>query len=425
MDRRSKACYFFVLFVSLVGAFSLYGGEEKGREPGKLLIRTFPLEAELYRGSERILPAERRAEWKTYLVPKGFQVLTLRAAGYQEKNLHIQMSSFLEIEEKLERTDSRLTLVGETPTGRWPKGVMFHPNQPLILVTLLDGVGIDRIFFPSLVPRETFRLSNSKQEVTGFVEFCSFPQRGEIWVSQMLTHEVHILKANTLQKIGTIPVQGVWPKVICTDPEERYAYVSNWESRSISVIDTERRKVIHLIPVSGIPRGLAITRGGILYVCLYEPGDIELIDTKTFTRIKTIPLGPGAKRHIVLDEHRDLAYVSDMATGLVTKLSLKKDKPIASIWVGSNPNTLALTTDGRFLFVSIRGRNHPEDYQKKGPEFGKIVVIDTGSFGIVDWVWGRNQPTGLTLSPDNRYMAFTDFLDDNLEVYDISQLYQP
>lgn len=160
-------------------------------------------------------------------------------------------------------------------------------------------------------------------------------------------------------------------------------------------------------------------------MCLYEPGDIELIDTKNFTRIKTIPLGPGAKRHIVLDEHRGLAYVSDMATGTVTKLSLKTNESLSSLWVGSNPNTLALTTDGRYLFVSIRGRNHPEDYQKKGPEFGKIAVIDTGSFAIVDWVWGRNQPTGLTLSPDNRYMAFTDFLDDNLEVYDISQLYQP
>jgi len=424
MDNPSKACNFFVLFF-LVGAFSLYGGEEKGEGAGKLVIRTFPREAELYLGPERLLPVERKDEWRTYLVPRGFQLLTLKAAGYREKNLRIQISSSLEIEEKLERTDSRLKLVGETPTGRWPKGVLFHPNQSSILVTLLGGFGIERIFFPDLVDRETLRLANSKQGITGFVEFCIFPKRGEIWVSQMLTHEVHILAADTLQKIGTIQVKGVWPKVICTDPEERYAYVSNWESRSISVIDTDSRTVIRLIPVSGIPRGLAVTRGGILYVCLYEPGDIELIDTKNFIRIKTIPLGPGAKRHIVLDEHRGLAYVSDMATGTVTKLSLKTNESLSSLWVGSNPNTLALTTDGRYLFVSIRGRNHPEDYQKKGPEFGKIAVIDTGSFAIVDWVWGRNQPTGLTLSPDNRYMAFTDFLDDNLEVYDISQLYQP
>ena len=413
------------LFLLMVGAFYLYGGEEKDGDMGMLVVRTFPIEAELYLGKEQLIPVERRDEWRTYLIPKRFQVFTLRAAGYQEKNLYIQMSSSLEIEEKLERSDSKLKLVGETATGRWPKGVMFHPNQPSLLVTLLGGIGIDRIFFPALVPRETLRLETSKQKITGFVEFCTFPKRREIWISQMLTNEVHILDMETLQKVGSIRVQGVWPKVICTDLDEGYAYVSNWESRSISVIDTETRKETFIIPVSGIPRGLTITREGILYVCLFDRGDIEVINMKTFTRIKTIPLGPGAKRHIVLDELQDLAYVSDMATGRVTKLSLKTGKPLASLWVGSNPNTLALTTDGRYLFVSIRGRNHSEDYQKKGPEFGKIEVIDTTSFTMIDWVWGRNQPTGLTLSPDNRYMAFTDFLDDNLEVYDISQLFQP
>jgi YVTN family beta-propeller protein len=241
----------------------------------------------------------------------------------------------------------------------------------------------------------------------------------------MLTNEVHILEARTLKKIGSVPVQGIWPKVICTDREERYAYVSNWESRSITVIETESRKVIRVIPISGIPRGLAITREGLLYVCLYDSGDIEVIDTKTYRRIKALPFGPGAKRHIVLDEGKALAYVSDMATGRVSKISLRTDQPLASLWAGSNPNTLALTSDGRYLFVSIRGRNNPEDYQKKGPEFGKIAVIETESFRIVDWVWGRNQPTGLALSPDNRYLAFTDFLDANLEVYEISRLFQP
>ncbi|MCX7787481.1 MAG: YncE family protein [Spirochaetes bacterium] len=420
MGLRSLVFLVFVLEVA-----SLYGGGQMVLEQGKVMIRTFPPEAELYRGEERLFPVERRNEWRTYLVPKGFQVLTLQAPGYLEKKFHLDVSSSLEIEEKLERRDSKLHLLGETPTGRWPKGVLFHPNQPVLLVTLLGGLGIDCIQLPTLILRKTLRLESSRQEVTGFVEFCTFPKRGEIWVSQMLTNEVHILEAQTLKKVGTVQVQGVWPKVICTDREERYAYVSNWESKSVSVIETATRRVIHVIPVTGIPRGLAITRRGILYVCLYDPGDLDVIDTKNFMRIKTLPFGPGAKRHIVLDEEKDIAYVSDMATGRIIKFSIKTDQPLASLWVGSNPNTLALTKDGHYLFVSIRGRNNPEDYQKKGPEFGKILVIDTEAFTIADWVWGRNQPTGLTLSPDNRYLAFTDFLDDNLEVYEISQLYEP
>lgn len=415
----------WISLLLLIKIIPLFGEEQMVPDLGRLVIRTFPPEAELYRAEERLIPVELKAEWRTYLVPKGFQVLTLRAPGYKEKKFYLEVPSSLEIEDKLERTNSKLNLVGETPTGRWPKGVVFHPGKPFLLVTLLGGNGIERILFPALIPREIVRLESPKQDVTGFVDFCIFPRRGEIWVSQMLTNEVHILEALTLKKVGTIRVQGIWPKVICSDREERYAYVSNWESKSITLIETESRKVLKVIPVSGIPRGMAVTKEGILYVCLYESGDIEVIDTKTYRRIKTIPLGPGAKRDIVLDEERSLAYVSDMATGKVTKLSLRTDQPLASLWVGSNPNTLALTTDGRYLFVSIRGRNNPEDYQKKGPEFGKIAVIETKTFRIIDWVWARNQPTGLALSPDNRYMAFTDFLDDNLEVYEISRLYEP
>ncbi len=420
--ERTIGFTWWVLLLFLMGTSSLQGGGQTLLDRGVLMIRTFPPEAELYLEKERLFPVEQGAEWKKYLIPKGFQVITLEAPGYKEKKLFLDITSSLEIEEKLERTQSKLKLVGETPTGRWPKAVLFHPSQPTLLVTLLGGSGIDRISFPSLTLRENIRLEASEQDFTGFVEFCLFPRRGEIWVSQMLTNEVHILELKTLKKLGTIGVQGVWPKVICTDRNERYAYVSNWESRSITVIDAESRRVIQVIPLSGIPRGMAISRDGILYVCLYEGGTIEVIDTKTYRRIKTLPFGPGAKRHIVLDEEKELAYVSDMATGEVTKVSLRTNQPLATLWVGSNPNTLALSRGGRYLFVSIRGRNNPKDYTLKGPEFGKIVVIDTETFKIVDWTWGRNQPTGLALSPDDRYLAFTDFLDDNLEVYDISEL---
>lgn len=256
----------------------------------------------------------------------------------------------------------------------------------------------------------------------GFVEFCLLPKRGELWVSQMHANAVHVLDLETLEPMATIPTRGVWPKVICADPEERLAYVSNWESRSVSVIDIASRRVLRVIPVSGVPRGLALSRRGYLYVCLYEPGDVEVIDLGTFSRHKTIALGPGAPRHILLDERKGVGYVSDMATGRVTKFTLTNHLPVASLWVGSNLNTLALTSDGKYLFASIRGRNNPVDYQLKGPEFGKVSVIDTDSFQIVDWIWGRNQPTGLALSPDDRFMACTDFLDDNLELYDISRL---
>ncbi len=418
---RNRICILLVCF-QMIGVLSSTAG--LSTRTGNLVLRTFPQEAELYAENGKVLhPEGRREEWRIYTLPRGFQVLELRAPGYYSKRLHLVLTDSFEVEEKLERKDSRLLLVGETPTGTWPKGVLFSPEVDYLAVTLLGGKGIDRIPFPELTPRKEIDLSSSKTKSSGYVEPYVFRQRGELWISQMETGEVHILDVHTLEVLGRVDVQGKWPKVICGSSDETYAFISNWLSQTVTVIDTKTRKVVKVIPVSGIPRGLAVTKTGTLYVCLYEPGDIEVIDGNTFTRLKTLPFKPGAKRHIVLDEKKRIGYVSDMATGRVISFSLETGKPLQSLRVGSNVNTLTLTSDGRFLFVSNRGRNNPVDYQKRGPEFGKISVIDTRTFQIVDWVWGRNQPTGLTLSPDNRYMAFTDFLDNNLEVYDISGLY--
>jgi sugar lactone lactonase YvrE len=44
-------------------------------------------------------------------------------------------------------------------------------------------------------------------------------------------------------------------------------------------------------------------------------------------------------------------------------------------------------------------------------------MLDTETLTLIERVWGRNQPTGLDVSPDGKLMVFTDFLDNNLQLY--------
>jgi hypothetical protein len=46
------------------------------------------------------------------------------------------------------------------------------------------------------------------------------------------------------------------------------------------------------------------------------------------------------------------------------------------------------------------------------PLFSPISLLE-------EKVRGKNQPTGLAVSPDGKHLAFTDFPDDNLELYRI------
>jgi DNA-binding beta-propeller fold protein YncE len=84
-------------------------------------------------------------------------------------------------------------------------------------------------------------------------------------------------------------------------------------------------------------------------------------------------------------------------------------------------NTIDVAQNSSLLFASSRGRNNPESYLLVGPEYGKVFVVDANRFTLMGWVWGRNQPTGLSVSPDRRLVAFTDFLSDNLELFAINK----
>ena len=108
-----------------------------------------------------------------------------------------------------------------------------------------------------------------------------------------------------------------------------------------------------------------------------------------------------------------------MYRGSIYVINPVDDKVIKEIPVDSKLNTAKLTPDGKYLFVSSRGPNNPETYLKKGPKFGKVFIIDTATLEIIEWIWGRNQPTGLDISPDGKYMAFTNFLDNEVEYYRI------
>ena len=50
---------------------------------------------------------------------------------------------------------------------------------------------------------------------------------------------------------------------------------------------------------------------------------------------------------------------------------------------------------------------------------GKIQIIDTTTMKVLLAFEGGNQPTGLDVSPDGKYLCFSNFQDENIELYEI------
>jgi YVTN family beta-propeller protein len=351
----------------------------------------------------------------------GDHAIRLSAPGYHPRELTASLRSPLTLEVKLEREGSRLVKRFDIPTGRQPKSVAFTPDGMFILCALLEGEGVQAIPADGTASRLTLAPPAPWAAKKGFVEMAFLAGRQELWVTQMTTGMVHVFSLPDFAWLASFPTGGSWPKFILVSPDEKTAYVSNWESRDISVIDAAARAATARIPVGGVPRGLALSRDGrFLYVGLFDRGAVQKVDLAKRAVARTLTFGEGAMRHIVMHPTQDILYASDMLKGRILAIDAATDRLLAQIPADRNPNTIALSPDGRYLFVSSRGSNNPEDYAKKGPAFGTISCIDTETRAVVDWTWGKNQPTGLAVSPDGRTIVFTNFLDNEIEVYAFS-----
>ncbi|MBN2049598.1 MAG: hypothetical protein JW760_04080 [Spirochaetales bacterium] len=409
-----KISRFFLSFLFAVAAEATLFCEEEPTVFTKLFPAQVVLQSSL--GTPELLAEN--GVFRAYSLLPGRHRITLSAEGYVEKQIDLTVFDGMLLQEKLERKDSRLRLIGELPTGRQPKSADFSPDGQYLVIPCLDDAGIDLYGTDPLRFIKTLNPPEADADKKGFVESIFLPHRGELWVSQMSTGKIQVFDTTSWAWKAAYSTGGLWPKVLCPSPDGGICCVSNWASGTVAFLETSTGRIRALIPVGGTPRGMAFSPDGReLYVALFDTGNVAVIDCEAFRYTRTIILGPGAARHTVLHQDGKRMYVTDMYNGLVLLVDPVTGKVLQRRYVGPNPNTLRLSPDGSFIFVSLRGRNNPETYLLEGPEFGKVVMLDADTLEPEDWVWGRNQPTGLALSPRGNLVVFTDFLDDLLEIY--------
>jgi DNA-binding beta-propeller fold protein YncE len=128
----------------------------------------------------------------------------------------------------------------------------------------------------------------------------------------------------------------------------------------------------------------------------------------------------SAMRDVRYDDIDKMLYYDDMRFAIVYKYDWVERKTVGELEVDSHPNTIRLTPGGEYLFVSCRGPNNPDGYTFPSPRDGEIVVLQTDPYRVLTaWQQG-NQPTGLDISPDGCYLATTDFMDNRVHLYMIS-----
>jgi len=197
------------------------------------------------------------------------------------------------------------------------------------------------------------------------------PKTGKLYVCNEGYHEVWVLNADTLALEAKIGV-GQHPHSCLLGADQRHLYVSNWGSRSVSLIDTERNLRVRDLTVGLRPNDLALAPDGRLFVACAGDNTVHVVQTRTLEE-EPVPASPARR---LWDRTRE-----------ILSTSLYPQSP-----EGSTPDAVAVSPDGKTLFVANADNNCVMVVDISAPN---VSVVE--GFIPVGWY-----PTAVAVSPDNQ-----------------------
>lgn len=129
------------------------------------------------------------------------------------------------------------------------------------------------------------------------------PDGAEVWVGGNESHEVYVLDGATGAKRATLTGFGMAYRLAIT-PDAKTAIVSDPGSEQIHLVDVATRSIRRTITVPTAlpgegahpsPQGVALSRNGdYAYVTLKAVAKVAVVDVKTGSIVKTLPVGAGS-----------------------------------------------------------------------------------------------------------------------------------
>jgi YVTN family beta-propeller protein len=183
--------------------------------------------------------------------------------------------------------------------------------------------------------------------------------------------------------------------------------VANFNSDSVSVIDTATNTVVDTVGVADSPLGVAITPDAAkVYVTNPNVNKVSVIDTETNTMVTTINVGTSP-RGIAISPDGARAYAVNHGSNTISVIDTATDTVATTIGVGGGPWAIAITPDGAHGYVT----NFSSD---------SVSVIDTATNTVGPAIGVGDRPRGIAISQDGARAYVTSFGSNTVSVIDIA-----
>ena len=186
-------------------------------------------------------------------------------------------------------------------------------------------------------------------------------------------------KIDAIYRVGTVP------KVVDVTPDNRFILVSNWCSYDLSIISTEKQKVVKTIKIGAYPRGITVSQDSqFAYVAQMGGAVIHKINLNTFEK-EQLRIGSNP-RAIVLSPDNSMLYATLNSSGRVVAFDLAERKVVRSVKTGSASRSLDISSDGSALYVV----NYKSD---------TVAKVRSSDFKVLQKIKVCNEPIGITYEP--------------------------
>ena len=228
------------------------------------------------------------------------------------------------------------------------------------------------------------------------------PNGDYAYVANYISNTVSVIQTSTNAVTDTVTV-GTAPFSVAVLPDGDYIYVSNTGSSSVSVIQASTNTVVDTISVGSSPHAVSVSpNGDYVYVTNAFSDSVSVIQTSTNTVVDTISVGsyPYAASFA---PNGDYIYVVNYSSGTVSVIQTSTNTVIDTITVGTDPESVAVSPNGDYAYVANYVAN-------------TISVIQTSTNTVIDTITVGTEPESVAVSPNGDYIYVANYSSSTLSI---------
>lgn len=224
------------------------------------------------------------------------------------------------------------------------------------------------------------------------------------YITNRNSDTVSVIDTATNTVVATVGV-GDYPHAVAVNPAGTRVYVANTNANTVSVIETASNTLVATVGVGATPYGIAVNPTGThVYVANAGDDNVSVIDAAINNVVATVPVG-SFPQGVAINPAGTYVYVTNEFSNSVSVIDTVTNVVVATVGVGSHPYGIAIDPAGTHVYIGNILSN-------------SVSVIDTATNTVVANVPGVNYPYGLAINPVGTRLYVANHQSNTLSVID-------